>query len=438
MPPHIDETHDAQRLSWVEGANAGGDFPIQNLPLGIFSRAGGAPRGGVAIGDAILDLAALARGGLLSGEALTAAEAASAPTLNAVLELGAAPRRALRRAVSALLSHDAAQRSRVEPLLVKMADATMHLPARIGDYTDFYVGIHHATTVGSLFRPDNPLLPNYKHVPIGYHGRASTVRPSGTPVVRPLGQTKAPDAQEPTFGPAARLDYELELGVWLATGNAQGSPIPIAGAQDHIAGLTLLNDWSARDVQAWEYQPLGPFLAKNFLTTVSPWLVTMEALAPFRQAQPPRPEGDPRPLPYLWDEADQAAGSFALNLEVHLSSAAMREQGLTPLRLSHGSADAMYWTIAQMVAHHASNGCALQSGDLLGTGTLSGPSEDSQGSLMEITRGGAKRLTLPTGETRAFLEDGDELALSGRFEAEGFRAIGFGACTGIVEAARTA
>lgn len=437
MPPHIDETHDAQRLSWVESANAGGDFPIQNLPLGIFSRSGEAPRGGVAIGDAILDLPALARSGLLSGEALTAAEAASAPTLNALLALGAAPRRALRRAVSALLSQDAPERARIEPLLVPVGDATMHLPAHIGDYTDFYVGIHHATTVGSLFRPDNPLLPNYKHVPIAYHGRASTVRPSGTPVIRPLGQTKAPDAQEPTFGPAARLDYELELGVWLATGNAQGSPIPVGEAQDHIAGLTLLNDWSARDMQAWEYQPLGPFLAKNFLTTVSPWLVTMEALAPFRQAQPPRPEGDPRPLPYLWDEADQVAGSFALNLEVHLSSAAMREQGLAPQRLSHGSADAMYWTIAQMVTHHASNGCALQSGDLLGTGTLSGPGEDSQGSLMEITRSGAKRLTLPSGETRAFLEDGDELALSGRFEAEGFRSIGFGACTGIVKAART-
>ncbi|WP_159987337.1 fumarylacetoacetase, partial [Novosphingobium sp. 18052] len=286
MPPHIDETHDRQRLSWVESANADSDFPIQNLPLGIFSRFGEAPRGGMAIGDAILDLAALARSDLLSGEALAAAEAASAPTLNAVLALGAAPRRAMRRAVSALLAQDSQERARIEPLLVPVADATMHLPAHIGDYTDFYVGIHHATTVGSLFRPDNPLLPNYKHVPIGYHGRASTVRPSGTPVIRPLGQTKAPDAQEPAFGPAAKLDYELELGVWLATGNAQGSPIPIGEAQDHIAGLTLLNDWSARDVQAWEYQPLGPFLAKNFLTTVSPWLVTMEALAPFRQAQP--------------------------------------------------------------------------------------------------------------------------------------------------------
>ncbi|WP_404480334.1 fumarylacetoacetase [Novosphingobium sp. BL-52-GroH] len=434
----IDETHDADRLSWVEGANGSGDFPIQNLPLGVFSRPGEAPRGGIAIGGYILDLPALTGTGLLHGEALAAASAAQAPALNALLALGAGPRTALRRAVSALLAKDAPERGRIEPLLVPVAEATLHLPAAVGDYTDFYVGIHHATTVGSLFRPDNPLLPNYKHVPIGYHGRASTIRPSGAAVVRPLGQTRAPDATEPRFGPAARLDYELELGVWIAAGNALGEPIPIAEAPAHIAGLTLLNDWSARDVQAWEYQPLGPFLAKNFLTTVSPWLVTNEALAPFRRAQAPRPEGDPRPLPYLWDEADQAAGSFALTLEAHLSSAAMRAQGIAPLRLSHGSAGSMYWTIAQMVTHHASNGCALQTGDLLGTGTISGPEQHSQGSLMEITRNGASRIALPTGETRAFLEDGDELTLSGRFEADGFRSIGFGACTGVVEAARTA
>jgi len=434
LPP-IDETHDPRRLSWAVSANDHAEFPIQNLPLGVFSRPGEAARGGIAIGEHVLDLAALARTGLLAGEAQAAAEAAGAPALNALLALGAGPRRALRRAVSALLAHGASERARVEPLLVPMAEADLHLPAHVGDYTDFYVGIHHATTIGSLLRPDNPLLPNYKHVPIGYHGRASTIRPSGTGVVRPFGQTRAPDAPSPAFGPVAKLDYELELGVWLAAGNALGTPIPIGEAHDHVAGLTLLNDWSARDVQAWEYQPLGPFLAKNFLTTVSPWLVTMEALAPFRRPQAPRPEGDPRPLPYLWDDADQASGSFALKLEAHLSSAAMRASGLPALRLSSGPAGAMYWTIAQMVAHHASNGCALQAGDLLGTGTISGGTDDSQGSLMEITRNGANRLPLPSGETRAFLEDGDELTLSGHFEAEGFRSIGFGPCTGTVIAA---
>ncbi|MFC0202756.1 fumarylacetoacetase [Novosphingobium soli] len=432
----IDETHDPALRSWVESANGHAAFPIQNLPLGVFSVGGGAPRGGIAIGDAILDLAALPALGLLEGEALAAAQAADAPALNAMLALGAGPRRALRRAVSRLLASDSPARAALEPLLVQMAEARLHLPAHPGDYTDFYVGIHHATTVGSLFRPDNPLLPNYKHVPIGYHGRASTVRPSGTEVVRPVGQTKAPDAASPSFGPVGRLDYELELGVWIGTGNALGSPIPIREALDHVAGLTLLNDWSARDVQAWEYQPLGPFLAKNFLTTVSPWLVTMEALAPFRRAQPPRPEGDPRPLPYLWDEADQAGGSFALTLEVHLASAAMRAQGTAPLRLSQGDAQAMYWTVAQMVTHHASNGCAMLTGDLLGTGTLSGPRPGTEGSLMEITRNGRLPLDLPGGETRTFLEDGDELTLSGRFEAEGFQPIGFGPCSGIVAPAR--
>jgi fumarylacetoacetase len=436
MAPDIDETHDPRRRSWVQSADDHPDFPIQNLPLGIFSRPGEPPRGGIAIGDLVLDLAALTRSDLLAGKALAAAEAADAPSLNALLALGAAPRRALRRAVSALLETDAPDRGATEALLVPLAEVTMHLPAQVGDYTDFYVGIHHATAVGAIFRPDNPLLPNYKHVPIGYHGRVSTIRPSGTKVARPLGQTKPPEAAAPSFGPTVKLDYELELGVWIAQGNAQGTPIPIVEAASHVAGLTLLNDWSARDVQAWEYQPLGPFLAKNFLTTVSPWLVTAEALAPFRRPQPPRPAGDPRPLPYLWDEADQAHGSFALTMEVHLASAAMRAQGLAPLRLSRGTAEAMYWTIAQMVTHHASNGCALQAGDLLGTGTLSGPDEGTQGSLMEITRNGSRHFVLPTGETRTFLEDGDELVLTGRFKAEGFRAIGFGPCAGTVAAAR--
>ena len=439
--PATDETHDPARRSWVPAADGHPEFPIQNLPLGVFTPEDGSAgsasaRGGIAIGDSILDLPALARARLLEGDALLAAHAADAPALNPLLALGAGPRRALRRAVSALLSQGSPLQAQVEPLLVPMAQARTLLPAHVGDYTDFYAGIHHATTIGALFRPDNPLLPNYKHVPIGYHGRASTVRPSGAPVVRPLGQTKAPDADAPSFGPIRRLDHELELGIWIASGNALAEPIPIADALDHVAGLTLLNDWSARDVQAWEYQPLGPFLAKNFLTTVSPWLVTLEALAPFRIAQPARPEGDPRPLPYLWDDADQASGALSLDLEVHLTSAAMRDRGIAPQRLSRGPAANMYWTIAQMVAHHASNGCAMQTGDLLGSGTISGPDDGTRGSLMEITRNGKEPITLPTGETRTFLEDGDELQLSGHFRADGFVPIGFGECRGIVQPAR--
>ncbi|EIZ80638.1 fumarylacetoacetase [Novosphingobium sp. Rr 2-17] len=434
--PIIDETHDPALRSWVQSERDCVDFPIQNLPLGIFCRAGEAPRGGVAIGRYIVDLAALAGSGLLEGEALAAAEAASGPALNPLLALGTATRRALRRRLSALLREGAGERTAIEPLLVPMAEAEMHLPARIGDYTDFYVGIHHAANIGAIFRPENPLLPNYKHVPIGYHGRASTVRPSGTAVIRPLGQTKAPDADVPSFGPARRLDHELELGLWIATGNELGSTIPIAEALDHVAGLSLLNDWSARDVQAWEYQPLGPFLAKNFVTTVSPWLVTMEALSPFRRAQPPRPENDPRALPYLWDEGDQASGALSLTLEVHLSTAAMRDAGLAPHRLSSGPATNMYWTLAQMVTHHASNGCALMPGDLMGSGTISGPDDGSQGSLMEITRNARNAIALPSGETRTFLEDGDEIVLTGRFEAEGYRAIGLGECRGTITPAR--
>lgn len=430
----IDETHDPARRTWVDGAARHADFPIQNLPLGIFST-GDTPRGGMAIGDHILDLAALADGGLLQGEALRAADAARGTTLNPLLAIGPGPRRALRRRVSELLS-DEANRADIEPLLHAAADCTLHLPAAIGDYTDFYVGIHHATNVGLLFRPDNPLLPNYKHVPIGYHGRASSIRISGTDVLRPRGQTRAPDADRPVLGPTLRLDYELEMGVWIGQGNALGEPIPIDEAADHIAGLSLLNDWSARDVQAWEYQPLGPFLAKNFLTTVSPWIVTMEALAPFRIAQPPRPAGDPAPLQYLLDANDQALGALSITLEVTLQSARMRAEGHAPLCLSRGPASNMYWTIAQMVAHHSVNGCDLHPGDLLGTGTISAPTRDGFGSLLELTRGGAEPMTLPTGETRSFLDDGDTLSLSGRMQTEGRVGIGFGACSGTVLAAR--
>ena len=432
MSAAVDATHDPSLRSWVESANrTGHDFPVQNLPLGVFAPRGGALRAGVAIGDFIFDLPAAAEAGLLSAGAFDAARLAAAPSLNALVALGTAARVELRRQLSVLLS-EPAQRTRVEAVLHRASDCTMALPMAIGDYTDFYVGIHHATNVGRLFRPDNPLLPNYKHVPIGYHGRASSVRVSGTALRRPSGQRKAPDAGQPSFGPAQRLDYELELGLWIGRGNALGEPIPITEAGDHIAGLSLLNDWSARDVQAWEYQPLGPFLAKNFLTSVSPWLVSLEALAPFRIAQAPRPEGDPRPLPYLWSEADQASGAFAIDLEVALLTPAMRERGMTPQRISHAEACAMYWTAAQMVAHHTSNGCDLHVGDLLGTGTISSANPEGYGSLLELTRGGADPVRLESGETRAFLLDGDEVVMRGCARAEGYVPIGFGECRGVV------
>lgn len=431
MIPGIDDSHDPQHTSWVESANGHPDFPVQNLPFGIFSTEGGPRRAGVAIGGFVLDLGAVAA--LLPD---AAAECLSTPTLNALFALPAADRVALRRRLSKLL-REPAHRGVVEPALLPVGTCTMHLPCAIGDYTDFYVGIHHANNVGKQFRPDNPLLPNYKWVPIGYHGRASSVRPSGVPVVRPLGQRKAPDAEAPVFGPTTRLDYELELGIWIGRGNALGSPIPIGEAGGHVAGYCLLNDWSARDVQAWEYQPLGPFLAKNFHTSVSPWVVTAEALAPFRTAQPPRPAGDPQPLPYLWDEGDQAAGALALELEVLLQSAAMREAGHAPVRLSHASATNLYWTVAQMVAHHSSNGCDLNTGDLLGSGTISAPDRTGFGSLLELTRGGAEPLSLPGGEERRFLEDGDTLSLRGTARADGYVPIGFGECTATILPART-
>ncbi|MBY0339071.1 MAG: fumarylacetoacetase [Acetobacteraceae bacterium] len=412
----MDATHDPALRSWVESANGHPDFPIQNLPLGVFSPPGGEPRAGVAIGDMVMDLKA-------------AGHDVPVP-LNLFLAQGAPARRALRQRVSALLAHGATPRPE---LLHARRDVTMHLPARIGDYTDFYVGIHHATAVGKLFRPDNPLLPNYKHVPIGYHGRASSVVPSGTVVRRPNGQRPRPEG--PSFGPCERLDYELELGFWIGPGNAQGEPIPIGRAADHVAGYCLLNDWSARDIQAWEYQPLGPFLAKSFATTISPWIITPEALEPFRIPQPPRPGGDPRPLPYLWDEADQAGGALDLRLEVLLSTPGLREQGLPPHRVALSHAAHLYFTPAQMVAHHASNGCNLNPGDLMGSGTISGPDAAGYGSLLESTAGGKQPLTLASGETRTFLQDGDEVTLTARAEREGFVPIGFGPCTGRIASA---
>jgi len=417
----------------VASANGHPDFPIQNLPLGVFSPpGGGAPRVGVAIGDRVLDLAAAQTAGRLAGEAARAAEAAAGGALNALFALGAGPRRALRARLSELLAEGSAERARVEPCLHEAAACALHLPARIGDYTDFYAGIHHATNVGRQFRPDNPLLPNYKYVPIGYHGRASSVVPSGTPVRRPNGQRKPASESVPSFGPSRNLDYELELGVWVGPGNALGEPIPVGEAAGHVAGYCLLNDWSARDLQAWEYQPLGPFLAKSFGTTVSPWVVTPEALAPFRAAQPPRPEGDPAPLPYLLDEADQREGALDLELEVLLLTPGLEERGLPPHRLALSGARHMYWTAAQMLAHHASNGCNLRPGDLLGTGTISAPGEAGCGSLLEATRGGRRPVRLASGEERRFLEDGDEVILRAHARREGFAPIGFGECRGTI------
>ena len=424
----IDETHDPARTSWVPGADAHRDFPVQNLPLGVFRPAGGAARIGTAIGDFVVDLNGLARAAQLT-EGLAAA--LSEPTLNALFALAPDARRDLRRRLSDLLSNPA-RRAAVEPHLSPAGDCAMELPTRIGGYTDFYAGIHHAMNIGRLFRPDDPLLANYKYVPIGYHGRASSVRVSGAPVVRPGGQTKAPSEAAPTFGPCRRLDYELELGIWVGAGNALGRPVPIGEAEDHIAGFGLLNDWSARDLQAWEYQPLGPFLAKNFLTTVSPWVVTTEALAPFRIAQEPRPDGDPRPLEHLWNDDDQARGALAITLEVFIATAKMRADGQAPQRLGLAAARHLYWTPAQMLAHHTSNGCDLAPGDLLGTGTISAPTPDGWGSLMELSRGGSAPLALANTEIRTFLEDGDEIAIVGRAEADGRRCIGFGECRGTV------
>ncbi|KIU53592.1 MULTISPECIES: fumarylacetoacetase [Pseudomonas] len=416
--------------SWVEHANGHSDFPLQNLPLGIFSRGSDERRCGVAIGDAILDLDAVLAAGLFDGQARNAVQATRGGALNAYFALGREARVALRERLLELLGADSPHQAALKPALYPAAECQLHLPARIGDYTDFYVGIEHAKNVGKLFRPDNPLLPNYKYVPIGYHGRASTIRPSGTDVRRPNGQTLPAGQTEPSFGPCARLDYELELGIWIGQGNAMGDAIPVAQAGEHVAGYCLLNDWSARDIQAWEYQPLGPFLSKSFISTVSPWVVTAEALEPFRCAQPARPEGDPQPLAYLLDPRDQAGGAFDIELEVLLLTERMREQNLPAHRLTLSNTLSMYWTVAQMVAHHSVNGCQLQPGDLFGSGTLSGAKPGQFGSLLEITEGGKVPIELASGEVRRFLEDGDEIILRARCKRDGVASIGFGECRG--------
>ena len=427
----LNETHDPARRSLVESANApGGDFPIQNLPFGVFRPApGAAPRVGVAIGDQILDVAAAASS--FPGLAAEAAKICATPHLNAFMSLGPQAWSALRLALSRSLSiehGDEGLRRRLTP----MAQAEMLPPVAIGDFTDFYASIFHAGNVGRMLRPDNPLLPNYKYVPVAYHGRASSVRVSGTAVKRPRGQSKSADEAAPSYGPSRNLDFELELGFYIGVPSPLGNTIAVGLAAEHIFGFCLLNDWSARDIQAWEYQPLGPFLAKNFATTVSPWVVTQEALAPFRTAAFARPPGDPPPLPYLDDAADRAQGGLDVTLEVYLASEQMRRAGRAPQRLTRTSFATMYWTVAQMLAHHASNGCNLAVGDLIGSGTVSGPEKASVGSILELTARGREPVALPTGEQRAFIEDGDEIIFRGFAERPGYPRVGFGECRAVI------
>ena len=419
MTRALDATHDAARLSWLESANdPATDFPIQNLPFGRFkTQADGAWRVGVAIGDQLLDLQTA--GLVPSGD------------MKAIMALDASARRQLRRSISAGLTQGSAQQAAWKTALHALCAVELGLPCDIGDYTDFYTSIHHATTIGRQLRPDQPLLPNYQWVPIGYHGRASSILPSGASFRRPNGQTKLPDQDRPALGPTRRLDYELELGIVMARGNALGEPIAMADAEDHVLGLALFNDWSARDIQGWEYQPLGPFLAKNFASTLSPWVVTLDALAPFRVPFT-RPEADPQPLPYLDSEPNRAQGAISIELEVWLQTASMRRAGHAGERLSRANYRDAYWSLSQLVAHHTVNGCNLRPGDLFGTGTLSGPAPQQGGSLMELSAGGNRPLQLANGEARSWLEDGDCIMLRGFCQRDGFRRIGLGECRGSI------
>jgi fumarylacetoacetase len=383
------------------------DFPIQNLPFVTFSsRSLPSPRLGVAIGDQILDARA----------------AFGVNEMKSVFAMGRHERAELRRSISAFLQN---RQAGADAMLTPANETRLLLPCEIGDYTDFYTSIHHATNVGSMFRPSNPLMPNFKWLPVAYHGRASSIVVSGTPIRRPHGEIADAPGGPPVFAPTRKLDYELELGAFLGPGNRIGEPIPAGEALDHIAGVCLLNDWSARDMQTWEYQPLGPFLAKNFATTISPWVITMEALEPYRRPAPARPESDPAPLPHLQTGGE---GALAIYLEVWIRSSGMRE----PALVSRSDFASMYWTLPQMVAHHTSNGCPVRAGDLIGSGTVSGPEKQNRGCLLELTWRGEDPLSLPSGETRTFLEDGDEVILRGWCEAPGFRRIGLGKCSGSV------
>ncbi len=429
-----DETHDPNIRSFVESANSGSDFPIQNLPLGVFQLEGEA-RVGIAIGDRILDVCGAFNAGLFDGTSRDAAAACIGSSLNLLMSLGRSASTALRARASEMLRHDSSERTKVEAHLVRMRDVTMHLPAHIGDYTDFYASIHHATNVGSMFRPDNPLLPNYKWIPIGYHGRASSIVASGATIRRPYGQTRNDPDSPPRFGPSARLDYEMEVGCFVSQTNRLGAPVTMADAEDHLFGLCILNDWSARDMQAWEYQPLGPFLAKNFATSISPWVVTAEALAPFRTKRFVRPDDDPQPMAHLDSDDDRAFGGFDVTVSVELRTQGMHERGMNPVEISRGNLREMYWTFAQMLAHHTSGGCNLRSGDLLGSGTVSGPEKGSRGCLLELTWKGTEPVSLPTGEKRTFLQDGDEVVMKAWSERDGFARIGFGECSGEIVSA---
>jgi fumarylacetoacetase len=437
MSATLDPTHDPKLRSWVASANLPGcDFPIQNLPLAVFRRAGSGEnfRCAVAIGDSVLDLGALDMLSPFGGLGAEALAACGEPSLNRLMALGRGAWVALRRGLSECLREDSPRATELTGALIPQRDAEFTLAARIGNYTDFYTSIHHATAVGRLFRPDQPLLPNYKWVPIAYHGRASSIGVSGQQVRRPRGQVMPRGAHGPQLAPTARLDWELEVGVLIGTGNSLGEPIPIAQAEEHVFGLCLLNDWSARDLQAWEYQPLGPFLAKNFASTISPWVVTLEALAPYRLPWS-RAAADPQPLPYLDSEQLRARGALDMNLEVALETAAMRAAGGVPQTLARTNFRHSYWSIAQMIAHHTVNGCNLESGDLLGSGTQSGPTAEQAGSLLELSEGGKRPVRLENGETRTFVEDGDRVILRGWCERPGYARIGFGEASGVVLAA---
>ena len=439
MNATIDETHDPARRSFVSAANdPSGEFPIQNLPLGVFSRGkNGKPSAGIAIGDQILDLRAAHRVGLLPADIPERTVADS--SLNSLFALGPRSLRTLRKTISAALeagpSGEAARRH-ASDLLAPMGTCTMHRPTAVPNYTDFYAGIYHAKAAGALLTPENPLPANYKWVPIAYHGRASSVQVGQGIVRRPIGQQPPlVDGGVPGFGPCDRLDFELEMGFYLGGGNELGSPIPVADASEQIVGYSLLNDWSARDVQRWEMYPLGPFLSKSFATSVSPWVVTADALAPFRAPAMKRPAGDPRPLKYLLDEDDQDCGGLAIDLKVFLSTKIMRAANEPAAEILRSNASYLYWTPAQMVAHHTVNGCNLVSGDLIGTGTISGPTDAELSSMLELTLAGTRPITLPNGERREFLLDGDEIRFEGRCAKEGYASIGFGACVGRIEEA---
>jgi fumarylacetoacetase len=440
MRPALNETHNPTIKSWVDSANQRGtDFPIQNLPFGIYRRRGSGetPHMCVAIGDYALDVASCDADGLFRGLAPDLSKACRSSSLNRLMSLGRSKWSALRGQLHGLLranGHDkATARDAAERHLVPIDEVELLLPAKIGDYTDFYASIDHAMNVGSIFRPDTPLTPNYKYMPIGYHGRASSIVVSGTPVRRPLGQTRPSPSEPVRFGPVRQLDYEAEIGFFVGPGNELGMPISMEDAESHIFGLCIVNDWSARDIQSWESQPLGPFLAKNFATTISPWVVTVEALSPFRVPTPSRSQSDPDLLPYLLLEGERNHSGIDIHLEVLLSSQKMREQGCSPIRLSRGTLRDLYWTPAQMLTHHTSNGCNLRPGDLFASGTISGKSKDTQGCLLELTRRGNDQLRLPTGETRRFLEDGDEVIMLASCETQAALRIGFGSCRGSVQ-----